>query len=70
MAHRVVKRRGSSEPAVFMTNCRLPSAPTLASHALTSTSPDADRMASMMRALSRSVWRRPTIQVPALDMSL
>jgi hypothetical protein len=41
-----------------------------AAGASTTTLPAADDMPSRRRALSRSVWRRPTSQVPAFDMAL
>ena len=70
MAQRDVNSDGWDVRAVFSTNSRFPSSPIRAPHDATSTSPEDERIASMMRALSRSVCSRPIIHVPALDMSL
>ena len=70
IAQRVVKTSGWSLPARRRTNSRLPRPEIVASIAATSTLPAADAIPSSRRALSRSVCRRPIIQVPAFDIAL
>jgi len=70
MAQRVVNSAGASRPGSRIMNSRLPSPPITSPTYLTSTDPSADDTPSSKRALSCSVWRRPIIQVPALDKPL
>ena len=70
MAQRVEKVSGAVDLVLRTRNSRLASSPMRASQCFTSTSPEAERSPSRIRALSRSVWSRPTIHVPALDMIL
>ena len=70
MAHRVEKMAGSGSRVLWSRNCRFPRPLIIWSIAFMSLPPRADWRASRIRALSRSVWRRPIIQVPVLDMAL
>ena len=70
IAQRVVNISGWSLPARRSMNSRLPRPEIVASTAATSTLPAADAIPSSRRALSRSVCRRPIIQVPAFDIAL
>ncbi len=70
IAQRVVNTSGVSLPARRSTNSRLASPEIVASIAATSTDPAALDIPSSRRALSRSVCRRPIIQVPAFDIAL
>jgi hypothetical protein len=70
MAHRVVNDSGESAPARRSTNSRLAKPLMVAPTAPACTPPAAPLMPSSRRALSRSVCRRPTIHVPALERAL
>jgi hypothetical protein len=70
MAHLVPNSRGWDSLVEWSTNCRLSRSEICLSISPMSMPPDADARPSRIRFLSFSVWRRPTIQVPALDIAL
>ena len=70
IAQRVASSRGEDAFADTSRNWRFPRPPIALSSSATSVDPAAERRPSSTRALSFSVCRRPTSQVPAFDIAL